>query len=260
MKILALVLSIFLVGCQTSNMEYYQAVIEQSKNQSAAIQAKSSALASLAKSDSGAGSSAVLALALMDTNVSQNIIPQKSAVLEWSTIVAPLVASLGTSYFANDTQKSMSRHNYLTNVERIKSESSKTAAMFGHLGTQSDNMTTISMGGFDAVNKAGAQSVELGLGLGLASINSSGGSGGDNSAILDALGNLNWPDYSTNFKEIMDALGGITIPDYSTELDDILSRLTAGVTTWTPGVNCVSNGNGVIGVGSSTSALPVCPN
>jgi len=77
MRIIGLILGVFLTGCQTSNMEYYQAVIEQSKNQSAAIQAKSSALASLAKSDSGAGSSAVLALALMDTNVSQNIIPQK---------------------------------------------------------------------------------------------------------------------------------------------------------------------------------------
>jgi len=239
MKILALVLSIFLVGCQTSNMEYYQAVIEQSKNQSAAIQAKSNALASLAKSDSGAGSSAVLALALMDTNVSQNIIPQKSAVLEWSTIVAPLFASLGTSYFANDTQKSMSRHNYLTNVERIKSESSKTAAMFGHLGTQSDNMTTISMGGFDAVSSIAGSS-----------------GGGDNSAILDALGNLSFPNYSTNFQDLMDAIGGITIPNY----DDEIQQLLDANTVWVAGTNCVAPAsNGAIGVGSSNSALPVCP-
>ena len=252
MRIIGLILGVFLTGCQTSNMEYYQAVIEQSKNQSAAIQAKSSALASLAKSDSGAGSSAVLALALMDTNVSQNIIPQKSAVLEWSTIVAPLVASLGTSYFANDTQKSMSRHNYLTNVERIKSESSKTAAMFGHLGTQSDNMTTISLSGFDAVNTAGEQSVELGL----ASINGAG-PGGDNSAILDALGNLSFPNYSTNFQDLMDAIGGITIPNY----DDEIQQLLDANTVWVAGTNCVAPAsNGAIGVGSSNSALPICPN
>ena len=239
MKILALVLSIFLVGCQTSNMEYYNAVIEQSKNQSLAIQAKSNALAQLAKSDSGAGSSAVLALALMDTNVSQNIIPQKSAVLEWSTIVAPLVASLGTSYFANDTQKRMSRHNYLTNVERIKSESSKTAAMFGHLGTQSDNMTTISLGGFDAVSSIAGSS-----------------GGGDNSAVLDALGNLSFPNYSTNFQDIMDAIGGITIPNY----DDEIQQLLDSNTVWIANENCVTPGsNGAIGVGSSNSALPVCP-
>ena len=242
-------------------MEYYQAVEKVAIAQAQAQQAKADALSKIAaSSDSSAAGSAVMALALMQTPNTQ-IIPQQSAALEWSKAVLPVVGSLGAMWISSDAQKSTARYAMQSNLARINQEGNKTTALYELLGNNNDNMLNLGLGGFDAVNEAGAQSVELGLGLGLASIN--GGSGGtDNSnAILNAINGISWPDYSTNFQEILDAIGGITIPNYSTELADILSRLTAGTTTWVPGVNCISpTSGGVISVGSSGSTLPVCPN
>ena len=242
-------------------MEYYQAVEKVAIAQAQAQQAKADALSKIAaSSDSSAAGSAVMALALMQTPNTQ-IIPQQSAALEWSKAVLPVVGSLGAMWISSDAQKSTARYAMQSNLARINQEGNKTTALYELLGNNNDNMLNLGLGGFDAVNEAGAQSVELGLGLGLASIN--GGSGGtDNSnAILNAINGISWPDYSTNFQEILDAIGGITIPNYSTELADILSRLTAGTTTWVPGVNCISpTSGGVISVGSSGSTLHVCPN
>lgn len=261
MKFLWLILIVFITGCQTAGMEYYQAVEKVAIAQAQAQQAKADALSKIAaSSDSSAAGSAVMALALMQTPNTQ-IIPQQSAALEWSKAVLPVVGSLGAMWISSDAQKSTARYAMQSNLARINQEGNKTTALYELLGNNNDNMLNLGLGGFDAVNEAGAQSVELGLGLGLASIN--GGSGGtDNSnAILNAINGISWPDYSTNFQEILDAIGGITIPNYSTELADILSRLTAGTTTWVPGVNCISpTSGGVISVGSSGSTLPVCPN
>ena len=157
-----------------------------------------------------------------------------------------------------------------SNLARIRQDGQNTTALYRMLGNNSDNMLNLGLGGmatansissnaFDAMNITGQQSVDLGLGLGLASIN--GGSGGDNSGVLDAINGLSWPDYSSTLQAIMDAIGGISVPNYQSELDDILSRLTAGTTTWVPGVNCISaTSGGVISVGSSGSTVPVCPN
>ena len=258
MKILALVLSIFLVGCQTAGMEYYQAVEKIAIAQSQAQQAKSEALSKIAASgDSSAAGSAVMALALMQSPNMQ-VIPQQSAALEWSKAVLPVVGSLGAMWISSDAQKTTARHAMTSNLARIEQEGNKTTALYEMLGSNNDNMLNLGLGGFDAINEAGAQSVELGLGLGLASIN--GGSGGDNSAVLDALENLSFPNYSSSFQEIMDAIGGISVPNYSSKLDEIISRLNAGVTTWVAGVNCVNNqSSGVIGVGGIGTDLPVCP-
>lgn len=260
MKILALVLSVFLVGCQTAGQEYYQAVERVAIAQAEAQQAKSEALSKIAASgDSSAAGSAVMALALMQSP-NMNVIPQQSAALEWSKAVLPVVGSLGAMWISSDAQKTTARHAMTSNLARIEQEGNKTTALYELLGNNNDNMLNLGLGSYEAINVAGQQSVDLGLGLGLASINGSTG-GGDNSAVLDALSNLNFPDYSNNFKEIMDAIGGITVPDYSTKLEDILSRLQTGVTTWVAGVNCIGRqGSGVIGVGSSSSTLPVCPN
>jgi hypothetical protein len=55
----------------------------------------------------------------------------------------------------------------------------------------------------------------------------------------------------------MDAIGGITIPNY----DDEIQQLLDANTVWVAGTNCVAPAsNGAIGVGSSNSALPICPN
>ena len=255
MKILALVLSVFLVGCQTAGMEYYQAVEKIAIAQSQAQQAKSEALSKIASSgDSSAAGSAVMALALMQSPNMQ-VIPQQSAALEWSKAVLPVVGSLGAMWISSDAQKTTARHAMTSNLARIEQEGNKTTALYEMLGSNNDNMLNLGLGGFDAVNEAGAQSVELGLGLGLASIN--GGSGGDNSNVLEAINNIN---YTSNFQSILNAIGDISVPNYDSKLEEILTQLNNSNTVWIAGVNCVnSTNNGVIGVGGINTALPVCP-
>ena len=145
-----------------------------------------------------------------------------------------------------------------SNLARIEQEGNKTTALYEMLGSNNDNMLNLGLGGFDAVNEAGAQSVELGLGLGLASIN--GGSGGDNSAVLEALNNLQFPDWTSNFNNLLNKINGIDIPNYDSQLEDILNQLNNSNTVWIAGVNCINaQSGGVITVGGINSTLPVCP-
>jgi len=255
MKLLGLILIVFITGCQTAGMEYYQAVEKIAIAQSQAQQAKSEALSKIAASgDNSAAGSAVMALALMQSPNMQ-VIPQQSAALEWSKAVLPVVGSLGAMWISSDAQKTTARHAMTSNLARIEQEGNKTTALYDMLGSNNDNMLNLGLGGFDAVNEAGEQSVELGLGLGLASIN--GGSGGDNSNVLEAINNIN---YTSNFQSILNAIGDISVPNYDSKLEEILTQLNNSNTVWIAGVNCVnSTNNGVIGVGGVNTALPVCP-
>ena len=256
MRIIGLLLAVFITGCQTAGQEYYQAVERVAIAQAEAQQAKSEALAQIAASgDNSAAGSAVMALALMQAPNTQ-VIPQQSAALEWSKAVLPVVGSLGAMWISSDAQKTTARHAMTSNLARIEQEGNKTTALYEMLGSNNDNMLNLGLGSYDAINVSGQQSVDLGLGLGLASINGSTG-GGDNSAVLDAINNIN---YSSNFQNILDAIGGITVPNYDTQLDNILEKIELSNTVWVAGVNCVNNAtNGVIGVGGANTALPVCP-
>jgi len=260
MKILALVLSIFLVGCQTAGMEYYQAIERVAVAQAEAQQAKSEALAKIAASgDNSAAGSAVMALALMQSPNTQ-VIPQQSAALEWSKAVLPVVGSLGAMWISSDAQKTTARHAMTSNLARIEQEGNKTTALYEMLGSNNDNMLNLGLGSYDAINVAGQQSVDLGLGLGLASINGSAGGGGDNSAVLEAINNLNFPDYSSNFNQILNQINGLNIPNYDNQLQNILDQVTNSNTVWIAGVNCIGpQSSGVIGVGGINNTLPVCP-
>jgi len=259
MRIIGLILAVLITGCQTAGQEYYQAVQQIAIAQSAAQQAKSEALSKIAASgDSSAAGSAVMALALMQSPQTQ-VIPQQSAALEWSKAVLPVVGSLGAMWISSDAQKTTARHAMTSNLARIEQEGNKTTALYDMLGSNNENMLNLGLGSYEAINVAGQQSVDLGLGLGLASINGSSG-GGDNSAVLDAISNLSFPDYTVNFQGILDAIGGITIPNYDTQLDNILSKIQDANTVWVAGVNCVNNQtSGQIGVGGINTALPVCP-
>ena len=144
-------------------------------------------------------------------------------------------------------------------LARIQQDGNKTAALYDLLGSNNDNMLNLGLGSYEAINVAGQQAVDLGLGLGLASIN--GGSGGDNSAVLDALGNLTFPDWTTNFNNLLNKINGLDIPNYDAQLQDILDHLTNSSQVWVAGVNCINaaSGSGVISVGSSGSTMPICP-
>jgi len=248
---------VVLTGCQTAGMEYYQAVENVAVAQAQAQQAKSEALAQIAASgDNSAAGSAVMALALMQAPHTQ-VIPQQSVALEWTKAVLPVAGSLGSMWISSDAQKSTAKYAMQSNLARIEQDGNKTTALYGMLGQNSENMLNLGLGSYDAINVAGQQSVDLGLGLGLASINGSAGGSGDNSAVLEAISNLN---FTSDFQGILDAIGGIVIPNYDSQLDDILNKIQDANTIWVAGVNCVNNQtNGVIGVGGANTALPVCP-
>jgi len=259
MRIIGLLLAVFITGCQTAGQEYYQAVQQIAIAQSQAQQAKSEALSKIAASgDSSAAGSAVMALALMQSPQTQ-VIPQQSAALEWSKAVLPVVGSLGAMWISSDAQKTTARHAMTSNLARIEQEGNKTTALYEMLGSNNENMLNLGLGSYEAINVAGQQSVDLGLGLGLASIN--GGSGGDNSAVLDALGNLTFPDWTTQFTNLLNKIDGISIPNYDSQLQDILDQLNNSNQVWVAGVNCINaqTGSGVISVGGINTALPVCP-
>ena len=261
MRIIGLILAVLITGCQTAGQEYYQAVQQIAIAQSQAQQAKSEALSKIAASgDSSAAGSAVMALALMQSPQTQ-VIPQQSAALEWSKAVLPVVGSLGAMWISSDAQKTTARHAMTSNLARIEQEGNKTTALYEMLGSNNENMLNLGLGSYEAINVAGQQSVDLGLGLGLASINNGGSViAGDNSAVLDAISNLSFPDYTANFQGILDAIGGITIPNYDSQLDNILNKIQDANTVWVAGVNCVNNQtSGQIGVGGINTALPVCP-
>ena len=202
-----------------------------------------------------------MALALMQAPHTQ-VIPQQSVALEWTKAVLPVAGSLGSMWISSDAQKSTARYAMQSNLARIQQDGNKTAALYDLLGSNNDNMLNLGLGSYDAINIAGQQAVDLGLGLGLASINSvdSGGSG-DNSDILDALGNLTFPDWTTNFNNLLNKINGLDIPNYDAQLQDILDHLTNSSQVWVAGVNCINaaSGSGVISVGSSGSTMPICP-
>tara|TARA_B100001029_G_scaffold173732_1_gene172974 strand:+ start:540 stop:1223 length:684 start_codon:yes stop_codon:yes gene_type:complete len=207
----------------TSTTEYYEAMERAALAQAKVQEARYNALSRIAGEGNEAATAAVMALAM--TNQTP-IIPQaqKSTALQWAQVLSGPVSSLGAMWLSNDATKSMARFNRDTQIANIKADQVNTTQLYGLLGSNSDNLTSMGLGGFNALNT----SMEY----------------MDNSDIT-------FPDYSTNFSNIDDYLLQI-INNLNTSSDEDNQ-------IWVPGVNCVSAGNGIIGVGSSGSAIPICP-
>ena len=207
----------------TSTTEYYEAMERAALAQAKVQEARYNALSRIAGEGNEAATAAVMALAM--TNQTP-IIPQaqKSTALQWAQVLSGPVSSLGAMWLSNDATKSMARFNRDTQIANIKADQANTTQLYGLLGSNSDNLTSVGLGGFNALNT----SMEY----------------MDNSDIT-------FPDYSTNFSNIDDYLLKIINNLNTTNEED--NQI------WIPGVNCVSAGNGIIGVGSSGSAVPICP-
>ena len=115
----------------------------------------------------------------------------------------------------------MARFNRDTQIANIRADQTNTTQLYGLLGSNSDNLTSVGLGGFNALNTS-----------------------------MEYI-SPDMPDYSTNFSDIDDYLLQIINSLNTTNGED--NQI------WVPGVNCVSAGNGIIGVGSSGSAVPICP-
>ena len=207
----------------TSTTDYYAAMERAALAQAKVQEARYNALSRIAGEGNEAATAAVMALAM--TNQTP-IIPQaqKSTALQWAQVLSGPVSSLGAMWLSNDATKSMARFNRDTQIANIKADQTNTTQLYGLLGSNSDNLTSVGLGGFNALNT----SMEY----------------MDNTDIVI-------PDYSTNFGDIDDYLLKI--------IDNLNTTNGEDNQIWVPGVNCVSAGNGIIGVGSSGSAVPICP-
>ena len=213
-------IALSLGACASTSTEYYDAVERAALAQAKVQEARYNALSKIAGQGDGAATAAVMALAM--TNQTP-IVPkaQQSAALQWASVLSGPVSSLGAMWLSNDATKSMARFNRDTQIANIKADQTNTTQLYGLLGSNSDNLTSVGLGGFNALNTS-----------------------------MEYI-SPDMPDYSTNFSDIDDYLLKI--------IDNLNTTNGEDNQIWVPGVNCVSAGNGIIGVGSSGSAVPICP-
>ena len=146
MKFITTILAVLLlVGCATSSTQYYEAVQKTAEANAKAAQAKFDALSAIATAGDGqAASAAVMALALTQTP-SVTPIPQQSEAMQWASILASPVTSLGMMWMQADSSKTMARMNARVDLASIKADAETQQALYG-------SFSDISSSGFNAVS------------------------------------------------------------------------------------------------------------
>jgi hypothetical protein len=173
----------------------------------------------------------------------------------------------------------MARYSRDAQLANISADQANTEQLYGMLGTNSTNMTNLGLGGlgavtnvsnnaFDAMNTAGAQTVQLGL-AGLTT-NAAGGTAAS-SDILTAINNISFPTYTDNFTSLENLItnqftntntligGGFDTTE--TNFFHLTNGINSGGQIWIPGVNCINaTSGGIITVGAANVSVPICPN
>ena len=135
---------LFLVGCASSSTQYYEAVQRAAEANAKAAQAKFDALSAIASAGDGqAASAAVMALALTQTP-SVTPVPQQSEAIQWASILASPVTSLGMMWMQADSAKTMARMNARVDLAQVKADAETQQALYG-------SFSDISSAGFTAV-------------------------------------------------------------------------------------------------------------
>ena len=186
-RILTALSIIFMVGCASSNTQYYEAVQKTAEANARAAQAKFDALSAIATSGDGqAASAAVMALALTNTSNVQPI-PQQSEAIQWASILASPVTSLGMMWMQADSAKTMARYSSQVDIARVAAESKDNQALYGAfvdtaaagytaLGNVDytpfvDGMVTLGTAGIDGAVTLGTAGFDSNVQLGTAGIN-----------------------------------------------------------------------------------------
>ena len=131
MKLLFASLFLVLVGCSSSTSQYYEAVEKAAQANAAASQAKFEALSKIASAGDGqAASAAVMALALTQTPTVTPI-PQQSQAIQWASILAAPVSSLGMMWMQADSAKTMAKYNADVDLARITADATTQQALYG---------------------------------------------------------------------------------------------------------------------------------
>src|SRR6056300_1644406 len=243
MKASLLAVLLFMVGCASTHELYYESVQKTAEANARAVQAKFDALSKIASSGDGqAASAAVMALALTSTPNSQPI-PQKSEAIQWASILASPVTSLGMMWMQADSAKTMARYNAQVDLASVAADAQTQQALYGSfsdissagftavsnvdytpfidgmvdLGTTGmDNLTTLGTAGFDAnvdLGTAGITGVVDVATTGITGVVGLGTVGYETMLLMDqdnnALTNSVWNDYVTSIEEIMGNLPNV---------------------------------------------------
>ena len=184
--ILSILCAVLVAGCASSNTQYYEAVQKAAEANSAAAQSKFEALSKIAASGDGqAASAAVMALALTQTSTIQPI-PQQSEAIQWASVLASPVTSLGMMWMQADSAKTMARYNSKAELARVAAESKDNQALYdAFVNTASagysalgnvdytpfvDGMVTLGTAGIDGAVDLGTAGFESNVTLGTAGI------------------------------------------------------------------------------------------
>lgn len=188
MKLITTILAVLLLaGCASSSTQYYEAVQRTAEANAKAAQAKFDALSKIAASgDGSAASAAVMALALTNTSNVQPI-PQQSEALQWASILASPVTSLGMMWMQADSAKTMARYNSKVDLARVAAESKDNQALYGAFVDTAaagysaignvdytpfiDGMVTLGTAGIDGAVDLGTAGFASNVTLGTAGIN-----------------------------------------------------------------------------------------
>ena len=143
-----------LTGCATSTTEYYEAVQAAAQANAAASQAKFDALSAIASAGDGqAASAAVMALALTQTPTVTPV-PQQSQALQWASILATPITSLGMAFLQNDAAKSMAKYNADVSLARVQATSQSNAALYGTFTDMNQATADVGIAGLGAAGSA----------------------------------------------------------------------------------------------------------
>jgi hypothetical protein len=237
MKASLLAVLLFMVGCASTNELYYESVQKTAEANARAVQAKFDALSKIASSGDGqAASAAVMALALTSTPNAQPI-PQKSEAIQWASILASPVTSLGMMWMQADSAKTMARYNAQVDLASVQADAETQQALYGSfsdissagftavsnvdytpfvdgmvtLGTTGmDNLTTLGTSGFDSNVTLGTAGITGVVDMGTAGVNGvvDLGTTGYNTILTmdqgnNALTSSVWADYTASIEQIM---------------------------------------------------------
>jgi hypothetical protein len=222
MKAVLLCVLLIMGGCASSNSLYYEAVQKTAEANAKAAQAKFNALSQIASSGDGqAASAAVMALALTQTSSVQPI-PQKSEAIQWASILASPVTSLGMMWMQADSAKTMARYNAQVDLASVQADAQTQQALYGSFTDISsaglaavgnvdytpfiDGMVNLGTAGLDSSENIATLGVNGAVTLGTAGITAT-----QNVGIAGIEGistnSLNWLNYSetrdTTWKDIL---------------------------------------------------------
>lgn len=180
--IIAVILAVSITGCASSNSQYYEAVQKAAEANSAAARAKFEALSAIAAAGDGqAASAAVMALALTQTPT-VNPIPQQSQALQWASILATPVTSLGMMWMQADSAKTMAKYSADVDLARISADATTQQALYGSFVSMGevagnidytpfvDGMVTLGTTGMGSLVDLGTAGFDSNVALGTAGI------------------------------------------------------------------------------------------